>query len=83
MYISFTTKEFSEKTKILSQMSRLLLDRFCFDCVKDGRTLRYKLTKEIVRQMIGFAFKLSDHSGKRLTWQDIYDKLVLLNSSFK
>ena len=83
MYISITTKEFSEKTKISLQMSRILLDRFRFDCVKDGRTLRYKLTKEIVGQMIEFAKNLSEHSTKWLAWQDIYNKLILLNSSFK
>ena len=56
MYILITTKEFSEKTKISLQMSKLLFARFCFDYVKDknmcGRTLRYKLTKKIVGQMI-------------------------------
>ena len=85
MYIPITMKEFSEKTKIPSQMSRLLLDRFCFDYVKDqnGRTLRYKLTKEIVGQMIEFAKNLSEHSKRWLAWQDVYNKLVLLNSSFK
>ena len=44
MYILITTKEFSEKTKISLQMSRLLFARFCFDYVKDkntcGRTLK-------------------------------------------
>ena len=87
MHISITTKEFSEKTKISLQMSRILLARFCFDYVKDknmcGRTLRYKLTKEIVGQMIEFAKNLSEHSKRWLAWQDVYNKLVLLNSSFK
>ena len=87
MYILITTKEFSEKTKISLQMSKLLFARFCFDYVKDkntcGRTLRYKLTKKIVGQMIEFAKNLSEHSKKWLAWQDVYNKLVLLNSSFK
>ena len=87
MYILITTKEFSEKTKISLQMSRLLFDRFCFDYVKDkntcGRMLRYKLTKKIVGQMIEFAKNLSEHLTKWLAWQDIYNKLILLNSSFK
>ena len=87
MYISITTKEFSEKTKISLQISKLLFARFCFDYVKDkktcGRTLRYKLTKEIVGQMIEFAKNLSEHSKRWLAWQDAYNKLVLLNSSFK
>ena len=68
-------------------MSKLLLARFCFDYTKDksmrGRTLKYKLTKKIVEQMIEFAKNLSEHSKKRLAWQDVYNKLVLLNSSFK
>lgn len=64
-------------------MSKLLFARFCFDYAKDGRTLRYKLTKEIVGQMIEFAKNLSEHSKRWLAWQDVYNKLVLLNSSFK
>ena len=87
MYILITTKEFSEKTKISLQTSKLLFARFCFDYVKDkktrGRTLRYKLTKNIVGQMIEFAKNLSEHSKSWLAWQDIYNKLILLNSSFK
>lgn len=87
MYISITVKEFSEKTKISVQTTKLLFARFCFDYAKDkkmrGRTLRYKLTKKTVEQMIEFAKNLSEHSKSRLAWRDIYDKLVLLNSSFK
>lgn len=87
MYISITTKEFSEKTKISLQMSRLLFARFCFDYIKDknmcSRPPRYKLTKKIVGQMIEFAKNLSEHSTKWLVWQDIYNKLVILNSSLK
>lgn len=37
MYILITTKEFSEKTKIPLQMSKLLFARFCFDYVKDKK----------------------------------------------
>ena len=71
MYILITTKEFSEKTKISLQMSKLLFARFCFDYVKDkntcGRTLKYKLTKKIVEQMIEFAKNLSEHSKKMVS----------------
>lgn len=87
MYISITTKEFSEKTKISLQISRLLFARFCFDYIKGknmrSQPLRYKLTKKIVGQMIEFAKNLSEHLTKWLAWQDIYNKLVILNSSFK